>query len=696
VGNTVTPLADGGRLESWTQDNTTHLQKYDASGAAVGAQLDVQTQGFTPEIVALSNGGFVVSTGYVIRGGVYSATVFDAAAKQVASVDMPGSGIGFHLAASPEGGFLVVSMDQHYDGSGTSNGVDLSWRPFLTLYDNAGQVTHAPVGLAGALPTVSVTVDGHYQVQWQDGDIAHSLNIDPQHPPALDKPAAPTLTLIDDQGAHTGAITNGYTTDLTPVARVSVTAEGWVEVRRESGFSGSAVEHQITGGVRVTAADVARGYVDVPTDPTAVDGAPYTFFARFKSLDGVVSDPDTHQLNMFRVPEIWSVSDNVGSQQGEVAAGTTTDDATLTLRVGLESSGLHAGDPLVVRDQGVEVARVILTGDDAARGYVDVTTSVLADGAHTLSVANTPATPAFNVTVAAASASQAGGGQGEDIVSPGPGSTVTGTAGADTIHASQGPDVITGGGGADVIAFHDLPWNSGHITDFVVGTDKLDLSAIFQASGYVGSDPVADGRMRFDDDGAGGTKVYFDHDQLNGGDWPFLITTLDHVSPTGLTWAQLSAGGSTGGGGSTGTGTGDPPPSGGTPGQVITSDQYGDTLTGGAGNDTLNAGQGPDVLTGGGGDDMFAFHDLPWRATTITDFTPGHDVLDLRPLFSASGYAGSDPLADHRLEFRDDGQGGTAVYFDPDGPNTGEWPFFVATLTGVTPGQIGSGDWLFH
>jgi Ca2+-binding RTX toxin-like protein len=129
---------------------------------------------------------------------------------------------------------------------------------------------------------------------------------------------------------------------------------------------------------------------------------------------------------------------------------------------------------------------------------------------------------------------------------------------------------------------------------------------------------------------------------------------------------------------------------------VITSHQYGDTLTGGSGNDTLNAGQGPDRLTGGGGADFFVYGKLPWNAGHATDFTPGTDKLDLRALFSASGYAGTDPIADHHLEFRSDGAGNTQVYFDRDAVGSGDWPYLIATLDHVSPGQISSGDWLFH
>jgi hypothetical protein len=270
---------------------------------------------------------------------------------------------------------------------------------------------------------------------------------------------------------------------------------------------------------------------------------------------------------------------------------------------------------------------------------------------------------------------------GRELHSPAPGSTLVGGSGADTLHASQGPDLLTGGGGDDTFVYAGLPWSAGSITDFAIAADRLDLSGIFEAAGYRGSDPVAEGRMRFDSDGAGGTRLYFDHDALDGGDWPFLITTLRNVSPAGLSWSQLSAQAA-------------PPPA--SRGGVLTWRHHGDTLTGGSGADTLNASQGPDQLTGGGGSDHFAWAQLPWRAGRVTDFTPGSDKLDLRLLFRATGYTGADPVAEGRLEFRDDGAGGAAVYFDRDLTGGGDWPFLITTLERVRPDQIGAGDWLFQ
>ena len=133
------------------------------------------------------------------------------------------------------------------------------------------------------------------------------------------------------------------------------------------------------------------------------------------------------------------------------------------------------------------------------------------------------------------------------------------------------------------------------------------------------------------------------------------------------------------------------------PGQVLTSNSYGETLTGGAGADTLTAWNGPDRLVGGGGEDNFVFDKLPWSAGHVADFTPGVDVLDLRPLFAQAGYQGADPLADGYLSFESDGAGGTRVLFDTDGTGTANpWPYQITTLDGVAPTSLTASDWLFH
>jgi hypothetical protein len=98
-------------------------------------------------------------------------------------------------------------------------------------------------------------------------------------------------------------------------------------------------------------------------------------------------------------------------------------------------------------------------------------------------------------------------GGGVVINSPGPGSTLSGGAGNDTLNASQGQDRLTGGAGADSFVFKAMPWNAGHVTDFKAGVDKLVIGTLF-TGGYAGADPVADHYLSFVSDGAGGTRVF--------------------------------------------------------------------------------------------------------------------------------------------------------------------------------------------
>jgi hypothetical protein len=257
---------------------------------------------------------------------------------------------------------------------------------------------------------------------------------------------------------------------------------------------------------------------------------------------------------------------------------------------------------------------------------------------------------------------------GQVLSSTNAGSVLTGGAGADTLNASQGLDTLTGGAGSDSFAFAKEPWAPVHITDFQVGTDKLDLSALLKQSGYTGSDPVKDGFVSFESDGHGGTMVGFDRDGPTGSAqvWPNRIIDLEHVSPSGLTWSDLQG----------------PPP-----GQVLTAANTGAVLSGGAGADTLNASQGLDTLTGGAGADSFAFGKEPWAPVHITDFHLGEDKLDLSALLKQSGYTGADPVKDGFVSFESDGHGGTMVGFDHDGPNGSSpmWPNRIIDLEHVSP-----------
>jgi hypothetical protein len=175
-----------------------------------------------------------------------------------------------------------------------------------------------------------------------------------------------------------------------------------------------------------------------------------------------------------------------------------------------------------------------------------------------------------------------------------------------------------------------------------------------------------------------------------------MIATLEHVASDTLNAGDLTGysapsnpgGGPTGGGGDPGTGTG-------TGGETLTgNDTAGQQLTGTPNNDIFNAGHNSVVMTGNGGADSFVFQDLPWNAGSITDFNPADDVLNLKGIFATIGYTGHDPVADGYLAFHSDGQGGTQVIVNPQGPGT-EIPITVTTLDQVDPSMIHSGDYIF-
>jgi Ca2+-binding RTX toxin-like protein len=276
--------------------------------------------------------------------------------------------------------------------------------------------------------------------------------------------------------------------------------------------------------------------------------------------------------------------------------------------------------------------------------------------------------------------------------------TLSGGAGDDTLNASQGPDQLTGGAGHDAFVFKLEPWAPAHIKDFVVGTDRLDISALFQKAGYTGSDPVADGYVKLLDDGAGGTEVFFDPDGPNPAhQWPDNIIDIEHVPVGSATWAQIAGAGTT---------SPPPPPPASPPpppppppsGVTLQGQDGGSNLTGGSGSDTLIGGtSGPDTMTGAGGADHFVFRTVPWQGDHITDFTHGVDKIDVSALLASVGYAGTDPVADGYIRYGDDGSGNTYVYFDRDGHGTADqWGTRVVTLDHISASTITTADWIFH
>ncbi|NDJ58739.1 hypothetical protein GWD52_17440 [Enterobacteriaceae bacterium 4M9] len=178
--------------------------------------------------------------------------------------------------------------------------------------------------------------------------------------------------VVDDAGSVTGNITtNGVTDDTTPTINGTGKAGSIVKV-----YDGST----LLGSTTVTA-NGAWSF----TPSTALGEGKHTLTANATDAAGNVSDDATFSLTVDTtaptVPSIDNVHDDVGSIQGSLAAGATTDDPTPTL-----SGNAEAGSLVTVYDNGKAIGSV-KAGSDGKWSYTP--TSNLSEGAHSFTVTAT-------------------------------------------------------------------------------------------------------------------------------------------------------------------------------------------------------------------------------------------------------------------------------------------------------------------
>lgn len=463
-----TPTTDGGRVDSFVDSasgsNVLHAQKYDAAGHAVGGELVFNMRVVGPyDVAALAGGGYALVYQSASPGGTWGQiSVQNAAGATVAQTGTAG-GQDFHIVAGSDGGFLV-----RYAGILPDHGLDAS-TPLVQLYDATGHVlTASHIELAGQITSVAPQAGGVMAVNWDDGGVIRTLTLDPHTAGALTTPAAPTVTVFDDAGAQTGAVASGATTDdATPTFRIAVsqTGEAFVELDK-AGATGAAPYQNHGGGVAITAADVARGYIDI-TLPTQGDGH-YMAWARVTDAFGSASYPVKTEFT-FQAP----------------------------------SSPSPPSPPAAPADPAGQVLAAQHPGD-AVNGTAGADTISAGDGPHVLFGADgndsISGGAGFNVvngnhgddTIAGHSTvgDWLSGGQGNDLVTAGGGlNVVNGNLGDDTLVGGSGHDVLRGGQGADsIVAGSGDAWISGDR-----GDDTIQAGAgsdvIFSFSG-AGSDRV--------------------------------------------------------------------------------------------------------------------------------------------------------------------------------------------------------------
>ena len=363
----------------------------------------------------------------------------------------------------------------------------------------------------------------------------------------------------------------------------------------------------------------------------------------------------------------------------------------------IDSNGLPAQMNVdYVRVYGLADNAQVVDNMTAANGYVSI-------GASSYTA------PAGVSTVNLVGSNQTiiGNDAGDTFISNDTGNRLIGGIGADTFLLGRAGDTASGGAGADTFVYREVPWSSGQITDFS-GGDIIDLSKLMTSIGYLGADPVADGYLKIQTDGAGQAQIWVNSDPGGSAGVWWLVTTLAGVAPTGLslqgdlvtssapasappagvsvsTSAQSYAAPSgvttitLTGSGQTVTGN--------NAGDMFVSNNTGNHLIGGSGADIFQIGRGGDIVTGGAGADSFVFKAAPWASALITDFS-SQDSIDLTGLLQAMGFAGSDPIGSGYLKVTSDGQGGSQIAVDLDKVSAGAGWWVAADLSEVAPTQL--------
>ncbi|MBP7705287.1 MAG: M10 family metallopeptidase C-terminal domain-containing protein [Caulobacter sp.] len=260
---------------------------------------------------------------------------------------------------------------------------------------------------------------------------------------------------------------------------------------------------------------------------------------------------------------------------------------------------------------------------------------------------------------------------------------LNGNSAADTLTGGDGADTLFGGGGADVFVA-TAGGGADTVNDFVVGTDKIDVSAFGSIVGVTqqGSDALV----------TVASGVTF----LLLGVSAASVTNASFIGLVAPTWNEIVGTSAA----ETINGTADADHIQGLDGVDRLFGLGGDDwLQGGAGNDVIVGGAGADLLEGGAGSDTFRYDsaadfNVGGALDRILDFGTG-DRINLSAIDANTGVAGDQAftvvggftsVAGQLMTSYDAGEDETLVQMDVNGDGVADYALIVegnATLAWV-------------
>ena len=716
----VGTLADGGHVVVWSDASKVMGQRYDAAGNPAGGEFTVASSKIynnlesPPAVIALAGGGFAVAwnedTSYHVK-----VQRFDASGNAVGSlIDVYGSGATYNpsITATADGGFVVTASIGTTSGVANANSVLL--RRFTADGTPLGTAITLVTGNVGtAYGTVAALSSGNLVTLWRAGDGSggglfgrilgpSGINIGPDfqvNTTTAGDQKVPVITALADggfvvawqsagqDGAGWGIYARRF--DAAGIAvgsefRVNTTAAGdqtlpAVTALADGGFSIAWTSNGQDGfglGVyaqRYSAAGTAVGgetrvaqttynAQDQPSITGRPDGSWVVtwrsdnntgtgtdIYSRIYGTPGSLPDGFTEVIGsagddwLIGTPAREILSGNLGNDYLDGADGTDLLDGG----AGNDTLVSSAGDDTLKGGLGNDTYIVSDTGNVVSEGISEGTDSVLTDLAEftlptNVEVLTYTGTGNFTGTGNVA-ANTIQGGIGDD--------TLDGAAGTDKLFGGMGNDVYIVDVSGDVVtenadegtdevrtilASYTLGANLEKLT--YIGSSRfsgtgnaLDNTLTGGAgndtlSGAAGNDTLDGGAGVDSLNGGAGNDVYIVD---NAGDivMEALNSGIDEVR-TSLSTYTLGANVEI----LTYNGTGN---------VTVTGNALANRLQGGAGNDTLDGGVGADTLEGGTGNDVYILEnvgDVITEAanagtdevrTTLTSYTLGANVENL-------------------------------------------------------------------
>ncbi|MGE0093268.1 MAG: Ig-like domain-containing protein [Alphaproteobacteria bacterium] len=228
----VAGLASGGFIVSWVSDGQdgsgwgVFAQQYSATGTPVGGEFQVNTHVTSSQalsgLTALSDGGYVVTwhslnqdsgDGWGVYGQRYDASGVSVGGEFQINTYTTNSQMQSDVAATPDGGFVVVWQSYEQDGSG--------WGVYAQRFDASGAMSgsefrvNTEASLDQAMPKVSTLPDGGIVVVWQslgqdgNGQGIYVQTFDAVNNPTSDEILVNTVTAGDQVNPHVTVLSDG-------------------------------------------------------------------------------------------------------------------------------------------------------------------------------------------------------------------------------------------------------------------------------------------------------------------------------------------------------------------------------------------------------------------------------------------------------------------------------------------------------